>query len=171
MSPPRNDYYPHSNWRLYHKDRRACTQVNQLFLLPWHVWPSNKAAEELQDSKTNIKDMEQHLGHNNTTLKSSTIRATTLCLNSVSVKKYNKLQANGRLSASRGQLPSEQYNVIGTWVRGWKTTAVHSRPLKSDNSREFCDEEHAIQQPQPLSRPANIAISQQNWCKWQQALA
>jgi hypothetical protein len=76
------------------------------------------------------------------------------------VKKYNKLQATGWLSSSRRQLPSEQYNVTVTWVRGWKTTAVHSTPLKSDNSREFCDEEHAIQQPQPqraLSRPANIA--------------
>jgi len=45
-----------------------------------------------------------------------------------------------------------------------ENTAVHGTPLKSDNFREYCDEEHAVQQPQPqgpLSRPANIAISQQ----------
>ena len=90
------------------------------------------------------------------------------------MKKHNKSQANGWLSSSRGQRLWQQYNVTGTWVRGWKTTAVQGTPLKSDNSRVFCDEEHTVQQPQPqrpLCRPANIAISQQIWCKWQQAMA
>lgn len=90
------------------------------------------------------------------------------------MKKHNKSQADGWLSSSRGQLPWQQCNVTGMWVRGWKTTAVCGTPLKSDNSREFCDEENAVQHPQPqrpLSRPANIAISQQIWCKWQQAMA
>ena len=50
----------------------------QFFLLPWYVRQTNKAAEELQDCKTNIKDMRQHLGHKNMTLKSSNIRARTL---------------------------------------------------------------------------------------------
>ena len=119
--------------------------------------------------------MPQHLGHKNMTLKSSNIRPRTLSVLIVlSMKKHNKSQANGRLSSNGGQLPWQQYNATGTWVRGWKTTAVHGTPLKTDYSREFCDEEHAVQQPQPqrpLSRPANIAISQQIWCKWQQALA